>query len=318
MTEIPHIFQLVVLDDPIKLGEWLTQHPADANAHEDLYWITETPLSWAIKNCSHESIRVLLARGANVEEMDEHGFNMWEKCIMQNDAIAVQLLLAHSGPPRRVISSEVTTHLLLQDGIQILKLCIEHDVDLRTERRHPILLTAVLQHKASECFKYLMSRSPPMSQLAADGFSTFPLWHAIHMLNEEAVTRISVTPGFGNVFHHRFLDGESYLHLAVSQRASELMTAKKLAIIRVLLLHSADVNATNDLGETPIHMTWDIPTVRLLILSGADIYLRNPEGLTTYKRFEDSQPLLFLMNNLRPKRSTLVSEPTEDLSDAEK
>ena len=56
MTENPHIFQLVVLDDPIKLGEWLTQHPADANAHEDLYWITETPLSWAIKNCSHESI----------------------------------------------------------------------------------------------------------------------------------------------------------------------------------------------------------------------------------------------------------------------
>ena len=318
MTVIPHIFQLVVLDDPIKLGEWLTQHPADANAHDDLYWITETPLSWAIENYSHESMRVLLARGANVEEMGEHGFSMWEKCIMKNDAIAVQLLLAHSGPPCRVISSEITTNLLLQDGMQISILCIEHDVELRTERRHPILLTAVLRHKASECFKYLMSRSPPISQQAADGFSTFPLWYAIHMLNEEAVTRISATPGFGNVLHHRFLDGESYLHFAVRQRASELMPAKKLAIIRILLLHSVDVNATNYLGETPIHMTWDIPTVRLLILSGADIYLRNPEGLTTYKRFEDSQPLLFLMNNLRPKRSTPVSEPTEDLSDAEK
>ena len=39
-------------------------------------------------------------------------------------------------------------------------------------------------------------------------FNIFLPCHAIHMLNEEAVVRISTTVGFFHVLNHRFLDGE--------------------------------------------------------------------------------------------------------------
>ena len=89
-----------------------------------------------------------------------------------------------------------------------------------------------------------MSLSPPISRLSADGFSTFPLWHAIHMLNEEVVVQILTIVGICHVLNYRYL----YLVLLRST-----LSAKKLTIIRILLFHSADVNAINDLGK--LHYT---------------------------------------------------------------
>ena len=142
MALISHIFQLILLDDPVKLSEWLSRNSEEVNTQNDFFWIDETPLSWAIKNMCH-TVKSVLPRGADPEHTDENGYTMWEKCIMQDDISAVQLLLTHGQPSRRGISPEITEHILLLDNVRILKLCIFNNIEIRSERRYPILLTTL-------------------------------------------------------------------------------------------------------------------------------------------------------------------------------
>jgi uncharacterized protein len=215
-----------------------------------------TVLMIAVHNGHTDVAKVLLARGADVNAVDQgrRSALTFAAAAQSNRAALVKLLLQHGADPRH-----------------------------RAEMGETALLSAVVSGDA-ECTQLLVNAGADVNMRCGGMLpSTTKLAGSFGI---DSVTVITVQ-GVGATVHaagSKPVPAELRDAIADDISKTVLMAAATPAVVKVLLVADADVHRTTDLGNTCLHtaaaLNYPASVICLLIKAGVSLHAVNREGKT--------------------------------------
>lgn len=264
----------------------------------------ETPLHLAVRNYKSKLIKKLLAGGANpnIENFDgetplHYGVKSW---ISFN---GINLLLSHGANINaKDKNGQTPLHAAAERGRpEIANLLLANGAIISKNNKGELPL-----HNAYD--------------------SKTALLLLAHGANVNEKSNRDLTPLHNAVVHHRYKDsgliktlldnganpnsknycGETPLHIAAFKNDVDT--------IRALILHGADINATSNEQNTPLHyaLIWafDEESIKILLDYGADLYAKNEDGKTPLMiaKKNRNKKIISLLQNEDIKRKTIFSD----------
>lgn len=139
-----------------------------------------SPIRYAIDNDNREMLRLLLERGAEVNER-AFGWTALHAAARNGKTEAVRCLLEHGAEVNALAFGDTALHEAAENGkTEVVRCLLEHgaEVDLRSRRPHgatPLLLAAALQTRRSELLRLLLEAGADPNARAGGGCSPFML-----------------------------------------------------------------------------------------------------------------------------------------------
>ena len=227
----------------LEIVKWLLNHGADVN-----FWQEDgrTALHLAASNGHLEIARMLLQHNAEVNTWDSEGVTPFLAAMGSGNPDVVWLLLDHSADVHVRDNWGVTPlHKAAASGrLEIARILLELNAEVNTKDNN---------------------RSTPLHQAAQNYRGDFP--EVVQLLLDHHA-EVSLHDS----------DGNTPLHCAAFRG--------HFKVVQILLRLNAEVNSLNNEGSTPLHQAsegvpndgGDPDTVRLLLVHGADIQVRNRSG----------------------------------------
>lgn len=273
-TMLPRIFQIVLLDDGVRLNKWLDERPLSINEeHKGL-----TPIFFAVQHNSEISLPILIERGANLEFVVDYQ-NPLAYAVRYGSLVSVNEFLKAKVKFQNVPSPLET--ILYFDDIEKFKLVSEYYPDILTNKakfgifeNHPLYLA--IQAKATKCLIYILMNNPTFDTIFSYcGYDSLEL--AVSLLNFEAVSKIASLKGFKHYLNDH--TQKCFLHEAAKTKPFGITdVVNKEKIIEQLLTFIENPNQKDKHGNTPLHMVTDVRTARQLVAGGCDLFQRNECG----------------------------------------
>jgi len=204
------------------------------------------PLTIAVVSGQEAMVQLLVARGAAINGADPHNnCSALHYCAMLNRPRMAKILLHNKANVNLLGGLPSSTPL-----------------DLASELGH------------YETMAVLFVNSPPTLQFA----NLFPWKQSLELNSRNAhlnLVRFFRLENGANVNIRRGLDGKTALHNACRRPVP-------LKSVQTLLDHGADVNITDNDGNTPLHcaVAWHHPADVLLVQKGANVDAKNKDGYT--------------------------------------
>jgi ankyrin repeat protein len=238
-----------------------------------------TPLLFAARQGDVESARLLLASGANVNDLLPDGTSALTVAAHSNHAPLVQLLLDRGANPNIIGSGYTALHAaVLRGNAGSVRALVARGAVINSRLRHGTPTT----RGSREFFL-------PESLTGAT-----PVWLAARFLEQELL-RLLLERGADPSL--TLQDGTTMLMAAagVGSQATLFDRRERIAalkdsdeplavpIVKLLIERGADVNGSNELGDTALHgaakMNYPI-VARMLVERGARLEARNKKGET--------------------------------------
>jgi len=260
--------------------------------------LLETPLHIAIGNFREghsETIKFLIENGADVNAVDHMDRTPLFLCESQIYSGIIDLLIDNGAKVNAVDDIGETPlfhHVLCLSVIQQL---VHHGADLNIENCWGSTpLHAAKNHPLN--IKFLIDHGADIE--ASDDDGKTPINRAVKCQNIESVQEFFKA---GADLFTVDEDGNTLLHLAF----------RSAPITQFLIEQKADVNAVNNEGRTPLMIAvvrGTLPSAMLLWRNGADLYLKDNDGVSAYEMCTRSivnpvMPVIEAENRLRIKEA---------------
>ena len=288
-----------------RLRELLDKDPALLNLRDEN---GKTPLLWACRGESPETVAFLLGRGADVTLSDDGGFTPLHASSARDDVASMRLLLEKgSDPNARDLEGRSPLNLAAASGaLSAVRLLIENKADLesRDSRGRTPLITAARERGGVAEVKALLDAGANMEAVdkGEDSALVLAAWRGKADVVDLLLDRGAQTPATGPV-------GETLLNFAVTRGLERLFSVLvqkgadlsvrtdgntllqigaaggSLPILRVLVDRGQDVNASDANGWRPLHFAADLgraAVVEFLLTKGADVNARTLMGQSAY------------------------------------
>lgn len=264
------------------------------------------PLHEAISQRDHKSLQDGIGKfPKEIESLDQRGNTPLCLAATKNDQKSIEILLDAGANPKSIGRQGYTPlHLVCSDdtNLQAVKKLVDcgAEIDAQTPYQHTPLHESVCDGCAVLA-DFLLSRGANPNAL--DNESDSPLHLAIdaettrilirHGANPNAVSSYGYTPLYNAVNCNQierakvllyngadpnadFPHHQKPLHIATSECSG-------ISMMKLLLDCSADINGTDEDGNTPLHYAVEseqFHKINLLVLQGADCNKRNAKGQT--------------------------------------
>ncbi len=206
---------------------------ADVNArnHEQ-----KTPLLWAQEADQVDAMKLLLANKADVNAVDKEGFTALHRAVMQAHRDAVQLLLASgAGVNAKDAQQKTPLHWAAQSGLkEITQLVLANHAEVNATDTQGLTPLQVAVHFERE----------EVAELLANKGATVDIFSAAALGNVDRVTKLLKTNP--KLATERDRDGSTALHWAAREG--------RKAVAEVLLAKGADVNVKGESSLTPVQL----------------------------------------------------------------
>jgi ankyrin repeat protein len=263
----------------LEIAEFLLEQGFDINARSNL---GNTPLHTAISLEKLKIAMLLIEKGADVNIRNEKGQTPLHLAVEKGSPEMFQLHTAISLEKLKIIAM-----LLIEKGA---------DVNIRNEKGQTPL------HLAAE------KGSPEMFQLLIAAQGALYIKNNVGKTVLDLAEQISYVEIIADLIGRTNNDKQTLLHLAILK--NNLPVVKYLLkfntnkakdkfgntplhvavekgyieIVKLLLKSEADVNAVNNIGETPLHKVRNKNIAELLIVNGADVNAKDVTGDTPLRR----------------------------------
>jgi len=265
---------LAVESNQKDIAELLIKHGADMN----IVPRGGAPLLHRTRN--KEILELLLKHGADANTKDAHGDSLlWQVCY---DSQLAELLLKH-GADINIKNSEGRTVLHLASRFArdtVVKWMLKHGADVNA--RADFSGQTPLFHAVRSYERYFANAPANSSYILGipAGLSDAERKKLIDEATKKA-TQITSANDLNNVFPPGF------------------DTSNSKATVELLLAHGADVNTTDRMGQSPLHVAPTKDIVKLLLAGGVAVNAKRKDGATAlhlaavYGRKDVVQALLF-------------------------
>ena len=212
------------------------------------------PLACAVVYGQIETVKFLLANGADINERDKNGCTPLLSALTadkENKAMIALLVANKANVNARDIPTGITPLMCAVNGQQldIVKLLLQNNADARaagnkgkTKGVTPLSIAVTLGQ--TEIVRLLLVNKADANSVDNDDSDMTPLNNAVADGNIN-ITRLLVS--YGANINRKDIDGLTALHLAAA--------AGKVEIVKVLLQNNtADINAKTNKGYTPLRI----------------------------------------------------------------
>jgi ankyrin repeat protein/WD40 repeat protein len=218
----------------------LLAHGANIDAQSN---IGLTPLHLAASGCFLEIVEFLLKRGANIDLVSRAGETMLHFGAQSDDIHCLTFLLSRCTNQINSVDSEGWTplHFAATNGCLVsaeLLLAHQADIEAKTETGETPLLLATLNEKY-EAVEMLLKHNASIKHSNNDDWT--PLQYACDKGNRKI---IDLLIAYGADIHERDKDGVTLLHVTAN--------AGQLELAGALLVHG-DLETPNSFGRRPLH-----------------------------------------------------------------
>jgi len=275
---VPHIHELVLMNDESDLRSWITQNPEDLERR----FRHKTPLLMAVKYDSYECFTALLDHNANIEESNFRHETILIIAVRLNRTQMFKDLIT-KGANMRIqdrLSRTILEILISRDDVEAIQhIHVERETLLLHDlhnREFP--LTVAVTYQARKCIAYILSLKPNAQSFLIYRRFNCPISAAIRKNDLQTLTSLAQLKDYGYIINKRIHKSVSYIHLAVDQA--------KPHIVEILLRNNAAVNLRDNNGNTPAHYVKDVPTLKILINHGARLDFMNKLGDTPLQTAE--------------------------------
>lgn len=285
--------RLIAAGASVDAGKAGYKEPDRAIRYGDGPWITATcydqPLHIAVSNGDQSMVRLLLDSGASIEAAGGYGFETRPDgrtplyiAAGQGDTAMIRLLLS-CGAKLDGANAYGTTAIesAAESGkLKAVRLLLQTANEGR-DKRLKLAFIASAQSKNPELVKYLLAEGASVQSVGVYGRTAL---HLASMYGDVSSVGVLLAAGADpNAEDH---SGETVPCYAVEGTEN----AGKIAVLRTLLSHGADVKKPNQHGTTPLHIAAfgsNAECIRILMDAGADVTARtqvsfngSPRGLT--------------------------------------
>jgi ankyrin repeat protein len=275
---VPHIHELVLMNDEDGLRDWITKNPEDVERR----FRDKTPLLMAVKFDSYECFTVPLDHNANIEESNFKHETILVITVRLNRTAMFKDLIAKNANMRIQdrMSRTILEILISRDDVEAIQFIHLQRGTLLLHDLHNMEfpLTLAVSYQARKCISYILSLKPNAQSFLIHRKFSCPISAAIRKNDLQTLTSLVQLEDFGYVINKCIHKSVSYIHLAV-ERA-------KPQIVELLLNNNAAVNLRDNNGNTPTHYVKDVPTLKILINHGARLDMVNKSGDTPLQTAE--------------------------------
>ncbi|XP_034949607.1 putative ankyrin repeat protein RF_0381 [Chelonus insularis] len=272
--------QIALLIDDIEMVRFLLEHEADPNqCYVSGNWEGCFPLHFALSVRSSAMAMLLIDYGADIFAKSPSVLPAICVAIINNRLCVLRYLMNNGLSPDTLIDDNISllSYAVLKGNIRIVRCILAYKPSLNLHQNQQALLNSI--HRSGNCSKRLVK------MLYKYGFTLQPaeinpdlIYKAIINGHYEAVQdllKLGVSPDFKISSHSQKEKNEQILHNAV--RSGEIK------IVRLLLENGANVNLRNENGITPIiNAAWknNLGMIKLLLKYGADVTNADSSGRT--------------------------------------
>jgi ankyrin repeat protein len=291
------LLEFAIHDSNDKMVVFLLQRGAKVRT-EGLY---RRSLLWSALTCSPPSvaiIRALLEHGADVNEVGDSLQSPLQYAARYLNADIIRLLCSHGGDPNgRAIGGRTVLQIAASacnvSGTSAL-IEAKADVKARDSEGHTALHLAVQHFPNEDIICLLCKHGADPSTKDGTGKTALHLATAAGSVRGvRALTKLQVD------FEAKDADGRTALHLAIQWWPHHHLLGgpdTALSLIDVLLSNGANINATDNNGDTPLLLASKSfigssrdSVVECLLAKGADSSIANSKGETAIVRYR-TQP----------------------------
>ncbi|MDC7223209.1 MAG: ankyrin repeat domain-containing protein [Spirochaetales bacterium] len=237
----------------------------------------ETPLFYAISAYHLPLLRLLVARGAQIDHKNNLGQTPLFTAVAENSLEAVELLLENGADLSLVDNGGNTLmHFLVQtENVNwvVGDILTAGGLSVDSKNNNGITpLHEAVKHVSSNGAAYLLDKGAQVDPLDKNGYT--PLFYAV-MENSVDLVNFLLIHGAG--INKRDLRGNTVLHASVLQAVDK----DNGEMINLLLDWKGDIFAKNKVGDTPLSLAMEVGPVTLdNILRDDTINAINNEGNT--------------------------------------
>lgn len=259
----------------------------------------KTALMIAIANNNFDISKLLIQQGANINTQDEYSYTALMRAAMRGDYEMVKFLLENGADANTKdnYGNTVLYHNIrychyeeegLEDAKKIFNLLIKYGADVNTKNNYGASLlnisyrasTALAQNR--EMFKVLVengfdleSRIKGWEEDYPAGYDYTPLMIAA-AINDYDMVKFLVEKGadVNAKTHFEYSSVVTPLLLSLDYEHIESRYDENSSVAEYLINNGADINVTNEDGETPLmyaSKVHNIKVIELLIQKGADV-----------------------------------------------
>jgi ankyrin repeat protein len=227
-----------------------------------------TPLHFACQNGHEEIVKILIDKGADVNQATEKGFTPFYIACQNGHEEIVKLLIDMGADVSQTTKDGCTPlYMACQNGHEeIVKLLIDMGADVSQTTKdgcNPLHVASAEGHE--EVVKLLIDKVENVNQANENGCT--PLYMACQEGHEEIVKLL--------------IDKVENVNQACKKRCTFLYVASKYGhekVVKILIDKEANVNQANENGLTPLHVASQYgheKIVQILIDAKADVNLAN-------------------------------------------
>lgn len=265
----------------------LLANGADTNARVRS---TNTALMEAARGGHVEIMKMLIANGADVNTCNDAGFTALHMAAMAKQPAAVELLIKNGagGAPVPKAKQDFYYKLVNYDGFELIKAVSRKEAQTRYNPESDtgkLFLHRVVSMGNAEVVRILLEGGFKKDIDNKDHYGSTPLHAAVDMGYEDMVRVLLEAGADANVRDSR---KRTPIHYAVYHDSntrfdSPHWTTDRSGIVQLLIRHDADVNASGDQGNSPLHEAVArgiLEEVKLLVENRARTDARNDNGKT--------------------------------------
>ena len=282
----------------LEIVRLLLDHGADANAETEGGLKVLHQVSFGPYECQEDGLRVaelLLEHGAEVDTRSKDHSTPLHLASQHGKLEMVRLLLDHGADPEANAEGYMGEKPLHQvsggeyrsqeDGVRVAQLLLERGADVNARRNdHQTPLHVASYFGFVEIVRLLLDRCADPEANAESDMGEKPL-HKVssgkYRSQEDGVRVAQLLLECGADVNSRRNDRWTPLHIA--------SWSGKFEVVQVLIDHTAEVDAVDDLGKTPLHDVLQgmyesqedgVRIAQLLLGHGADVNAKSRAGTT--------------------------------------
>lgn len=280
-----------------------------------------TPAHVAADACQYECLRICLINGAPVDASDNSSHTPAHLAARtRGGAACLRLLFKHgASPSARNDVHQQPVHMAAKKGeCECLRVCLEYGADIDALGiENQTLLHCAAWSGDVDCVSLLLEKGAGKQINATDRTNSTPLHMAVVHAPHLKVLQTLLSQETIDCINAKDMRGKTAAHYAADHSDSR----NGLMCLKALLNHGADVNVTDQKGNTLVHMVVHLANahcvemLKLLRSKGAKMNAENNEGTTpvqivcrkgAYLEIEQLQNILDVLNRHNINMNTCV------------